>query len=168
MSNLPLWWSAWLDAGCPRGFFSRNSFMPRKNPNYTPVAKIYLIKCNDIPMYIGCTTQQLLSQRLACIRDAAIRNRKTAPIHAAIRNNPDADWTIEALETSMNIDYAFDILENKWIDEFRNQGYNILNIKDGGKCGYKSNMSAEHKANLASAVSAANKERWAQRKAAKI
>jgi predicted RNA-binding Zn-ribbon protein involved in translation (DUF1610 family) len=101
------------------------------------------------PRYVGKTIQYLHRRHKAHIR--AAKAGKRLPIHCWLRKQIEKEQrlAIKLLEYAGD-DWA--ARERFWIERFRGEGFELLNLTDGGEglAGYK--FSAEHRAKIAAAL----------------
>lgn len=123
-------------------------------------AKIYLIRLNGTPKYVGCTTQGLNRRWSEHKYSSKTNTDKSSPLLCeAIRQHGAAAFTIEVVCEHPDKTYAIQVLEPKYILEFAthvdNGGYNKTN-GGAGASGFSAikgrPKSAEHRAKISAGL----------------
>lgn len=111
---------------------------------------IYALAGPDmVPRYVGKTSQSLRARLVEHKRIA--KQRARLPVHYWVRKQPRWEPSIVWIETvPAGEDWAS--RERYWIRELKAQGFDLLNLTDGGEglCGH--NFSADHRERISSSL----------------
>lgn len=94
---------------------------------------IYLVKLDGVPKYVGFTSTTISKRWEKYCNDA--RSGSNSVLHASIRKYGKEAFAIECVYTSNNLNETLNVMEQKYINEYkthvRDGGYNMTNGGEG-------------------------------------
>ena len=105
---------------------------------------------SQVPRYVGKTTQYIVDRHKAHIR--AAKRGRNLPVHYWLRKRLDAGTVAIKLIEHVPAGGDWAARERYWIERFRAEGHDLLNLTAGGEglAGHK--LTADHKAKIAAAL----------------